>query len=63
MSKALIEKTIEGLTATALEKVCVLGREEAGEDIEKLRQVVVELVSFWDMDERYIEQFDMEVNL
>ena len=52
--------TIQGLTFTALEKKCVLG-DDAKEDIAKIRAMVEDLVYFWDLDERYIEQFDMDI--
>lgn len=52
--------TLRGLTFTAIEKKCVLG-EDAKEDIAKIRAMVEDLVYFWDLDERYIDQFDMDV--
>lgn len=52
--------TIRGLTFTALEKKYVLG-EDAKEDIAKIRAMVKDLVYFWDLDERCIEQFDMDI--
>ncbi len=65
MSKtdALIRITLKGLTSTAIEKTCVLGKEEAAGDIAKIREIVVELVQFWDLDERYIDQFDMDIDI
>ena len=56
----MIKATIDGLTATAVEKACVLGV-EATEDINELRKTVAELIRFWSLDERWLEQFDMEV--
>ena len=56
----MIKATIDGLTATAVEKACVLGA-EATEDINELRKTVAELIRFWSLDERWLEQFDMEV--
>lgn len=65
MSKtdALIRTTLKGLTATAIEKICVLGKAEAAEDITAIRRMVVELVEFWDLDERHIDQFDMDIDI
>lgn len=56
----MIKATIDGLTATAVEKACVLGV-EATEDIGELRKTAAELIRFWSLDERWLEQFDMEV--
>jgi hypothetical protein len=41
---------MEGLIATAVEKICVLGWEDAKEDVEKLVDLVKELEMFWDSD-------------
>jgi len=41
---------MEGLIATAVEKICVLGWEDAKEDVEKLVDLVEELEMFWDSD-------------
>lgn len=59
-NQSLICTTVRGLTVTALEKKCVLG-DDAKEDIAKIRAMVEDLVYFWDLDERYIEQFDMDI--
>ena len=56
----MIKATIDGLTATAVEKACVLGV-EATEDINELRKTVAELIRFWSLDERYLEEFDQAV--
>lgn len=62
MKEWLIKTTLQGLIFTAKEKVCVLG-DDAEEDIIKIRDMYGELVRFWDLDERYIDEFDMEVGL
>jgi hypothetical protein len=41
---------MEGLIATAVEKICVLGWKDAKEDVEKLVDLVKELEVFWDSD-------------
>lgn len=60
-NQSFIRTTIRGLTFTALEKKCVLG-DDAKDDIVKIRAMVEDLVYFWDLDERYIEQFDMDIS-
>jgi len=59
----LIQKTLRGLLATAIEKVCVLGEEYAQEDLKKLREVYEELVLFWGLDENLIDEFDEKVGI
>jgi len=41
---------MEGLIATAVEKIRVLGWEDAKEDVQKLTDVVEDLEMFWDSD-------------
>lgn len=60
MKEFLIKTTLQGLIFTAKEKVCVLG-EDANEDVNQIREMYEELVRFWDLDEKYIDEFDMEV--
>ena len=50
MNENLIKQTLKGLLATAIEKVCVAGEEDAREDLKKLRVVYEDLVLFWDLD-------------
>lgn len=38
---------MEGLVSTAVEKICVLGFEEAREDIERIINMIEELEAFW----------------
>jgi len=57
----LIRETLKGLLATAIEKICVLGVEDAKADIKQIREMYEELVRFWDLDERLVDEFDMEV--
>jgi len=56
-----LAKTVEGLTCTAVEKICVLGNTDAQADIHKLREVVEDLVAFWDLDEKLLNEFDKQV--
>ncbi len=41
---------MEGLIATAVEKISVLGWEDAKEDVQKLTDVAEDLEMFWDSD-------------
>jgi hypothetical protein len=46
---------MEGLITTVVEKICVLGWEDAKEDVEKLVDLVEDLEMFWDSDGRLTE--------
>ena len=59
----LIRETLQGLLATAIEKVCVLGEEDAQEDLKRLREVYEDLVLFWGLDEDLIDEFDEKVGM
>lgn len=59
----LIRETLKGLLATAIEKVCVLGEEDAQEDLKRLREVYDDLVLFWGLDEGLIDEFDEKVGI
>jgi len=59
----LIQETLKGLLATAIEKVCVLGEEDAHEDLKRLREVYEDLVLFWGLDEDLIDEFDEKVGI
>lgn len=59
----LIRETLKGLLATAIEKACVLGAEDAQDDLKRLREVYEDLVLFWDLDEELIDEFDVKIGL
>lgn len=59
----LIKETLKGLLATAKEKLCVLGEEDAKEDLKKLREVYEDLVLFWGLDEEMIDEFDEKIGI
>ena len=59
----LILQTLKGLLATGIEKVCVLGVEDAQDDLKKLREVYEDLVLFWGLDEELIDEFDEKIGL
>lgn len=61
--KIIIEKTLEGLRMTAIEKICVAGIEDAQEDLKRLRGVYEDLVMFWGLDEKLINEFDKKIGI
>ena len=50
MSRVQMMMMMKGLIATAVEKIRVLGWEDAKEDVQKLIDVVDDLEMFWDPD-------------
>ncbi len=50
LTRVQMKMMMEGLIATAAEKISVLGWENAKEDVQKLIDVVEDLEMFWDSD-------------
>ena len=50
MTRLKMKIMMEGLIATAVEKISVLGWENAKEDVQKFIDVVEDLEMFWDSD-------------
>ena len=55
MTSEQLKMMMEGLRATAVEKICVLGWEDAKEDVEKIIDMIEDLEMFWDSDGRLTE--------
>ena len=50
MTRGKMKMMMEGLIATAVEKIRVLGWEDAKEDVQKIVEMVEDLEMFWDWD-------------
>ena len=50
MQRITYNLMMEGLVSTAVEKICVLGREEAEEDLAAITKMVYDLECFWNME-------------
>ena len=50
LTRVQMKMMMEGLITTAVEKIRVLGWEDAKEDVQKLIDVVEDLEMFWDSD-------------
>ncbi len=55
MTRLQMKIMMEGLIATAVEKICVLGCEDAKEDVGKIIDMVEDLEIFWDNDGKLTE--------
>lgn len=60
MKRLEFRMMMEGLVSTAVEKICVLGFEDAREDIEKIIEMIEELEAFWNSSGRLTETDWME---
>ena len=61
MKESVFAMTVLGLTQTAIEKICVLGYDEAKADAERIRAVIDDMTSFWDYGYDLLKGFDSEV--
>lgn len=50
--------TLAGLRVTAIEKICASGFKESKDDTEKIRDVYCEIVRFWKLDKKLIDEFE-----
>lgn len=57
----LLEQTVKGLIATAVQMVYVHGETDSIPYIQNLREQTSDIIEFWNLNERYVEQFDMEI--
>lgn len=60
MEKTRYNQMMEGLITTAVEKVLVLGPEEANKEVEALRSTIEDLEQFWNGDQQITNQDWME---
>lgn len=50
MKRLQFKMMMDGLVRSAVEKICVLGSEEAEEDIAAITKIVDDLECFWNME-------------
>ena len=50
MNKKQFETMLDGLIATAIEKICVLGKEDYQDDVSKITEMIEDLEDFWNSD-------------
>lgn len=50
MTKEQFETMLDGLIATAIEKICVLGKDDAQDDVSKITEMIEALEDFWNSD-------------
>ena len=61
MSEITMVATARGLLQTAVEKILVLGQEDSKADVEKLRDVLEDMIGFWDFDNKPLNDFDSTI--
>lgn len=50
MTKEQFETMLDGLIVTAIEKICVLGKEDSQDDVSKITEMIEDLEAFWNSD-------------
>ena len=50
MNKEQFETMLDGLITTAIEKTCVLGKEDAQDDVSKITEIIEDIEAFWNSD-------------
>ena len=61
MSEITMVATARGLLQTAVEKILVLGQDDSKADVEKLREVLEDMLGFWDFDDNLLNDFDSTI--
>ena len=61
MSEITMVATARGLLQTAVEKILVLGQDDSKPHVEKLREVLEDMLGFWDFDDRLLNDFDSTI--
>ena len=61
MSEITMVATARGLLQTAVEKILVLVQEDSKADVEKLREVLEDMLGFWDFDDKLLIDFDSTI--
>ena len=56
-----ILKSLAGLAITAIEKICVLGEQDAKSHIQQLKEVYEDLILFWGLDDSLLTKFDEKI--
>ena len=62
MNEITMVAMARGLLQTAVEKILVLGEEESKADVEKLREVLDDMIGFWDFDDKFLNDFDSAIS-
>ena len=61
MSEITMVATARWLLQTAVEKILVLGQEDSKADVEKLREVLEDMLGFWEFDDKLLNDFDSTI--
>ena len=61
MSEITMVATARGLLQTAVEKILVLGQDDSKADVEKLREVLEDMLGFWNFDDKLLIDFDSTI--
>lgn len=62
-SRKIIEQTLKGLELTAVRKINMFGTKAAQDDLDRIKDMVDELVCFWELDENLIDEYDEKIKM
>jgi len=58
MNEKILLDTLKGLELTSMEKIKRLGVRDAEDDLERIKDMIDEIVCFWELPESLIDEYD-----
>ena len=58
MNEKILLDTLKGLELTSMEKIKRLGVNDAEDDLERIKDMIDEIVCFWDLPEYLMDEYD-----
>lgn len=58
MNEKILLDTLKGLELTSMEKIKRLGVKDAEDDLERIKDMIDEIVCFWELPESLIDEYD-----
>lgn len=58
MNEKILLDTLKGLEMTSIEKIKRLGVEDAQDDLERIKDMIDEIVCFWELPESLMDEYD-----
>lgn len=58
MNEKILLDTLKGLELTSMEKIKRLGVEDAEDDLERIKDMIDEIVCFWELPESLMDEYD-----
>ena len=58
MNEKILLDTLKGLELTSMEKIRRLGVKDAEDDLERIKDMIDEIVCFWELPEYLMDEYD-----